>query len=89
MRFNIGKYKALFDRQRSYLAVVNFTMLICLFFRDKEIKWYYILALPIWFIFLYVDVKYIMPQEFKYLHGKSPVFKEILRRNENKSKKRF
>jgi hypothetical protein len=77
----IGKLKALFDRQRGYLTVVNFLMISWMFFKDFHFKWYYLLILPLWIVFVYVDARYIIPSEQDYLHRKSPVFKELLRRH--------
>lgn len=76
----IGKLKALIDRQRGYLAIINFIMITSMFIERIGWRWYYLLLLPMWGIFAYFDTKYIMPKEFDYLHRKSPVMKELLKK---------
>lgn len=77
---NVGKIKAIIDRQRGYLGIFNFAMVGFLFFDRVGWEWYYLLLIPIWFLFAYLDVRYIIPREFDYLHRKSPVFKELLKK---------
>lgn len=76
----IGKIKAIFDRQRSYLTSVNFLMISYLFFKDTGWSWWYLLVIPFWLVFVYVDTRYILPKEIDYLHRKSPVLKELLKK---------
>lgn len=75
-----GKAKALMDRQRGYLSAFNFIMISVLFFDKIKWHWYYLLLIPVWAIFMYFDTRYIMPKEFEYLHLKSPVMKELLKK---------
>lgn len=77
---NIGKYKALIDRQRGYLSFVNFLILVYLFVEKTGFHWWFVLLLPALLIFAYIDAHYIMPKEFDYLHRKSPVMKELLKK---------
>lgn len=77
---NIGKAKAIFDRQRNYFSTFNFVMIAVLFFKETKWSWYYLLAIPAWMVWTFIDTKYIMPKEFEYLHRKSPVMKELLRK---------
>lgn len=76
----IGKFKAIFDRQRGYISSVNLIMISYLFFDNVGWEWYYLLIMPIWLIFVYLDARFIMPKEFEYLHRKSPVIKELLKK---------
>lgn len=75
----LGKIKAMIDRELTYFAKVNFLMIAYLFFKDVGWNWWYLLAIPLFLIWTYIDLKYIFPQELKYLHGKSPVFQELLK----------
>jgi hypothetical protein len=76
----IGKLKAIFDRQRSYLTSLNFVMISFLFLKDAGWNWWYLLIIPFWIVFAYIDVRYILPKEIDYLHRKSPVLKELLKK---------
>ena len=76
----IGKLKAIFDRQKSYLASLNFLMISYLFFKEAGWNWWYLLIIPFWIVFIYVDVRCILPKEMDYLHRKSPVLRELLRK---------
>lgn len=83
---NIGKLKALMDRQRGYLSWINFVMICYLFFEKVGFHWYYYLFGVVWIVIFFIDIRYIMPQEFNYLHRKSPVMREILRNTDKKKK---
>lgn len=82
---NIGKAKAIFDRQRGYLGIINFILLIRLNIVNMKMSLIEIMAIIIGVIVLflisaYIDTRYIMPKEFEYLHRKSPVMKELLKK---------
>lgn len=81
MHLFIGKIKAHFDRQRAYLAIINFAILVYLFVDKRGWSYWYLVAIPIICLLVYFDAKYIMPDEFEYLHLKSPVLKEILEKS--------
>jgi len=38
------------------------------------------LAIPIFLIWVVIDIKYIMPDEFNYLHGKSPFMQKLMKK---------
>jgi hypothetical protein len=77
---NIGKLKALLDRQRNYLSVINFLMIGYLFFEKAGFHWWYLVIIPFWLLFVYLDARFIWPRELDYTHRKSPVMKELLRK---------
>ena len=85
MEINIGKIKAIVDRQRNYFGLFNFIMIAYLFFDKVGWQWYYLLIIPFWFLWAYIDVTFIMPRELNYIHHKSPVMKELLRNGKTKS----
>ena len=78
-KMNIGKAKAILDRQRNYLSFANFLMLLFLFMQKIEIKWYYLFIIPLWFVWIFIDVKLIWPKEINFIHRQSPMLKEILK----------
>ena len=80
--FSIGKIKALIDRQRNYISILNFFMLAYLFFEKVGFKWYYLSIIPLFIVWAWIDATYIMPKELDYVHRKSPVLKELLKKNE-------
>ncbi len=74
---NLGKFKVIIDRQRSYLGMANFFMLSYLFYREIGFEWYYLLVIPFSIIFMWFDVRYIMPKEYEYVWSKNPIVKEL------------
>jgi len=74
---SIGKFKAIIDRQRGYMGMVNFIMIAYLFFDRTGFEWWYIFALPIWIVFVWLDVKYIMPKEYKFVWDNNPAFQQL------------
>lgn len=79
---NIGKIKAIIDRELSYISKFNFVMIAYLFFKEVGFNWWYLLAIPIFLIWIYIDLKYIMPQEYEYIHNKSPYLKKLMKQTE-------
>ncbi len=75
---NIGKYKALFERQRNYFSVLQFLILIYLFVDRAGWNNLYLLILPALFLLAWWDAKYVLPKEQEYLQLKSPVFQKLL-----------
>ena len=75
---DIGKFKAITERQRGYLSFVNFLILLYLFFEKTPFRWWYLLVIPVGIFWTWFDTVYIMPKEYDYLHHKSPVFRELL-----------
>ena len=78
MEINVGKIKAMMDRQRQYISMLNFLMLAYLFFKEVGFQWWYLLVIPVWLIFVYIDLRYIMPSEYNYVWGKNPAYKRLL-----------
>lgn len=80
MKLFIGKIKAIADRELTYLGRFNFIMIAYLFIKDTGFKWWYLLIIPVWIIWIYIDLKYIMPGELNYLHGKSPFLQKLMKK---------
>jgi hypothetical protein len=80
VKMNIGKFKAIMDRQRNYLAFINFLMIGYLFLQKTGFHWWYLLIIPAWIVFSYLDIRFIWPQELDYSHRKSPVMRELLKK---------
>jgi len=74
---NIGKLKAIIDRELSYVSKFNFVMIGYLFFKEVEFHLWYLSVIPVYLIWVYIDLKYIMPQEYNYIHSKSPFLKKL------------
>jgi len=75
---NIGKLKAIIDRELSYVSKFNFVMIGYLFFKDVGFHWWYLFIIPLFLIWVFIDLKYIMPKELNYLHGKSPFLQKLM-----------
>lgn len=74
---SIGKVKAIIDRELAYVAKFNFAMIAYLFFKDVGWSNWYLLSFPIFIVWIYIDVRWIMPSEFGYLHERSPFLREM------------
>ena len=74
---NLGKIKALLDRQRSYLVWGNSFVLFYLFFKEVPFHWYYMFLILFLPIGVCIDIKYILPGERSYLDSKSKILKKI------------
>jgi len=81
---NIGMLKAVFDREMNYVSRLNFIMIAYLFFKDVGFHWWYLLLIPFFLVWIYLDIKHIMPKEIDYLHRKSAVIQKILKNTEMK-----
>lgn len=70
---NIGKYKTWYGRATGYISIVSFlgVMYLVLTTNHDIINWLPLIVI-VFVVFMYVDIKYIMPQEFKYGWDKSP-----------------
>jgi len=79
---NIGKFKAIADRELGYVSKLNFVMIAYLFIKDVGFYWWYLLIIPIFIVWVWIDLKYIMPKEFDYLHNKSPLLSKLLKNTE-------
>lgn len=77
---DIGKYKALMDRELQYVSRLQFVMIAYLFIKDVGVHWWYLLLIPAVILWTWFDIKYILPSELDYLHGKSPVFQKLLKK---------
>jgi hypothetical protein len=82
MEINIGKIKVIIDRQKQYIQLINFVMIGYLFLETVGFHWWYLLILPLWVLVGWIDLKYVVPKELEYWHGKSPILRRIL--NERK-----
>lgn len=79
-KLNIGKIKAIADRELSYVSKLNFVMICYLFIEKTGWRWYYLLAIPLFIIWAYIDIKYIMPKEYGYIHSKSPFLQKLMKK---------
>ena len=79
---NIGKFKAIIDRELGYIGRLNFVMIAYLFIKDVGWHWWYLWSIPVFIVWVWIDLKYIMPDEFNYLHNKSPLFAKLLKQTE-------
>ena len=77
-KVNLGKAKAILDRQRNYLGLVQSMMIAFLFF--KEVGWndLYLLGLLLWPVFIYFDFKYVWQSEVNFIQRRSSAFRKIL-----------
>jgi len=79
---NIGKLKAIFDREINYLSRFNFIMIAYLFFGKVGFHWWYLFAIPVFLAWVYIDLTYIMPREMDYLNKKNPGMVKLLKNTE-------
>lgn len=87
-KITLGMLKALMDRQRNYFAWINSVILVYLFIQSAGFYWWYLFIVPAALVLLIIDAKYILPSEVSYVHGKSSVFKTLLRKMENNDHKK-
>lgn len=86
MKINIGQIKVLADRQRGYYTWLNTLMLAYLFFKNVGFRWYYpVILICLLVVSVVVDVKFIMPNELKYMWRKNPMAMEVTREIKNRS----
>lgn len=83
-KMNIGKLKAIFDREINYVSKLNFLMVGYLFISDAGWSWWYLMIIPAILIWTYIDIRYIMKNEIDYVWSKSEILKKIIRDAENK-----
>ena len=74
---NIGKIKSILDRQRVYASWGQFFMIVYIFIKSQGWQWWYLLVIPGWVLWAWIDTKYILPSERSYLDSKSNILKEI------------
>lgn len=77
---NPGKLKAIIDRELNYLSKLNFIMIGYLFIKEVGIHWWFLLLIPAYLFWIIIDLKFIFPKELDYVHRKSPVLKELLKK---------
>jgi hypothetical protein len=73
------RFKVLIDRQRNYVAILNFIMLLYLFIDKIGFHWWFLLAIPLLIVWSFIDMKYILPRETNYLHSKSDFLRRLLK----------
>ena len=57
-------------------------MIAYLFFSDVGWSWWYLLIIPVGIVWVYIDLKYIMPKEFDYLNRKNPFMVKLMKNTE-------
>jgi len=78
----VGQVKVLFDRAKAYAGMTSSLMVVYLFIDRIGWSWWFLLAVPLGCGLLYIDLRFVIPSELNYLHRKSPVLRELLRRKE-------
>ena len=74
----IGKIKFITERQRGYAGWINTVILVYLLFQKIVFHWWYLCFIPIFALFIWIDVKYIYPAERTYGDSKSGVLNDII-----------
>lgn len=74
---NLGKLKVIIDRELMYVSRFQFIMIAYVFFKDIGWDWRYLSFIPIWLVWIWFDLKYIMSKEITYIHSKSEILKKL------------
>jgi MFS family permease len=76
----VGQIKVIIDRAKSYAGLGSFAMVTYLFIDRVGWHWWFWFIIPAGLALLWIDLRFILPSEINYLHRKSPVLRELLRR---------
>jgi hypothetical protein len=79
---NLGRLKVIMDRELTYVSRFNFFMVAYLFFEKVGWNWWYLLLVPPFLLWIYIDLKYVMPKEGEYLARKNPFFTKLMKNTE-------
>ena len=80
----LAALKVIGDRQRGYLSWIQFFMICYLFLAKSGFKLYYLLIIPILFLWAWFDKRYIIREELDYLQRKSRILSEMREALKNK-----
>jgi hypothetical protein len=76
---DLGRLKVAFERAKGYLGLLNFVMIGYLFIERSGFRWWYLGVIPLAFIIMIVDIKYILPAQNEYLMTRSKSFRRLLK----------
>ena len=77
MKIDLGKLKVHLERQRNYYSM--FALLFLVVTSDSWEWWYLLIMIVLLPISVYIDSKYVLPAEFKYIWLKNPEYKNLLK----------
>jgi len=69
---NLGIIKIWVDRLSWHVSKAQLFMIAYLFFQTASLTWWYLLIVPYFIIAVYIERKYVMPQEWSYGVRKNP-----------------
>jgi len=72
------RLKVIIDRQRSYIVYINFSMIVYLFLEKIGYSLWYLLSIPFFILWTYVDMRYIWPRELLRISKKNPLTQKML-----------
>lgn len=75
---NIGKYKVIFDRARSYAQSINVFILVYLLIDKTGWLWWYSLIIIVGLIIVYFDNKHVIGQERDYIWTRPGELKNMI-----------
>lgn len=78
-----GMLKIIMDRELGYLSKFNFVMIAYLFFQDVGFYWWYLLGIPVFLVWVYIDLIYILPTEGEYTARKNPFLRRLYKNTED------
>ena len=73
----LGQAKFVAERQRGYAGWFNTLALLYLTFQTFNFRWWMLLAIPLYLLLVWVDIKFIFPAERSYADSKSDILQEI------------
>lgn len=77
MKFDIGKWKVIFDRAKGYVAWVQFLMVAYLFIGKTGLLWWFLPLIVLFIGLMWVDTKYVFPKEINYRHSQSKYLRNL------------
>jgi hypothetical protein len=78
--FDIGRIKVITERELGYYKYFSFVMIAHLYLKDIGWHRWFLFIIPLFLIWVYVDIKYIMPREYGYIHSKSPFLQKLMKK---------
>ena len=77
----IADSKIIAERQRMYLTILNTCILVSIYIDKFGIRWWYWLIIPVWIVFTWFDMKYILGREVDQRFKRSKSFQKLFREN--------
>lgn len=81
-----GRLSFWFDRFRARLNILNFFMIGYLFLERSGWHWWYLVIIITGIVFMYFDIKYILPKEREYAFTRSKTIREICKATKKQTK---